>query len=139
MDLAPRQIDLIRRSWAALEGREAAFADLFYLRLFTLAPETRGLFAPDMRAQRRKLADTLGAIVETLDAPQAMIDGLGRRHAGYGVREAHYAPLGDALIWTLDCLLEERFDPETRRAWQTAISGLSARMIAAQQGAEAGE
>ena len=42
---------------------------------------------------------------------------LGRRHAGYGVTDAHYTPVGEALIWTLDKGLGPAFTPDVKDAW----------------------
>jgi hemoglobin-like flavoprotein len=42
---------------------------------------------------------------------------LGRRHAKYGVTDAHYDTVGAALIWTLEKGLGERFTADVREAW----------------------
>jgi hemoglobin-like flavoprotein len=42
---------------------------------------------------------------------------LGRRHAGYGVRDEHYATVAAALLWTLDQGLGDAFTPDVRAAW----------------------
>ncbi len=47
----------------------------------------------------------IGTVVHSLDnlAPLlGVIDGLGSRHVGYGVRDEHYAQVGEALLWTLE-------------------------------------
>jgi hemoglobin-like flavoprotein len=41
------------------------------------------------------------AIVDIpLDQIVPAVQALGRRHAGYGVREPHYATVGEALLWS---------------------------------------
>ena len=42
---------------------------------------------------------------------------LGGRHAGYGVKDYHYKTVGEALIWTLERGLADKFTPDVQRAW----------------------
>ena len=56
---------------------------------------------------------------------------LGRRHAGYGVREEHYATVGAALLWTLEQGLGDTFTTPVRDAWATAYGTLASVMIEA--------
>lgn len=127
-------ITLVRESFAAVVPIADEAAALFYRRLFEIAPETQALFGGDMRTQGRKLMTMIGTVVRSLDnlAPLlATIDDLGCRHVGYGIRDEHYATVGEALLWTLGQGLGERFTPETRDAWANAYALLSGRMMAA--------
>jgi len=58
---------------------------------------------------------------------------LGRRHAGYGVTDAHYDTVGVALLWTLERGLGSSFTPEVRAAWASAYGLLAGVMKAAAQ------
>jgi hemoglobin-like flavoprotein len=70
------------------------------------------------------------AIVDIpLDQIVPAVQALGRRHAGYGVREPHYATVGEALLWTLEQGLGEAFTPAVRNAWATAYGTLASVMI----------
>jgi hemoglobin-like flavoprotein len=42
---------------------------------------------------------------------------LGRKHVAYGTQAAHYGPVGEALLWTLERGLGPDFTPEVRDAW----------------------
>jgi hemoglobin-like flavoprotein len=44
----------------------------------------------------------------------------GRKHAGYGVIEAHYETVRTVLLWTLDRILGSEFTPEAQAAWTEA-------------------
>ena len=59
----PHQIQLVRSTWQQVLSIQAAAADLFYGRLFELAPETRPLFKRDIHAQGAMLMSTLDAVV----------------------------------------------------------------------------
>ena len=76
----------------------------------------------------------LGAVVESLDCIETMLDdlrALARRHNRYDVHEGHYASVGAALLWTLEQGLGFDFTPDVREAWVTVYGLLSSAMIAA--------
>lgn len=133
--MTPRQIDLIRASWSAVEPISDAAARLFYDRLFESDPAIKRLFAKtDMQAQRGILMQTLTLLVSSLDDFELVVpvlEALGRVHAGYGVRQRHYDTVEAALLWALDRGLGEAFDDETADAWATAYSAVASVMIEA--------
>ncbi|HET8784980.1 MAG TPA: globin family protein [Candidatus Limnocylindrales bacterium] len=133
--MTPRQIDLIRASWAAVEPISDDAARLFYDRLFELDPAIKRLFArTDMAAQRRILMQTLTLLVSSLDDFETVtpvLAALGRVHAGFGVRQGHYDTVEAALLWALDRGLGDAFDDETADAWATAYSAVASVMIEA--------
>jgi nitric oxide dioxygenase len=138
--MTPDQIRLVQASFQLVLPIAAQAAARFYRRLFSTDPGTRRLFAhTDLEAQGRKLMAAIGFVVGALHRPEAMLGtvrDLARRHAGYGVREEHYATVGAALLWTLEQGLGEEFTPETRDAWAAAYGLLSGAMIqAAREGA----
>ena len=108
-------------------------AGLFYGRLFEIAPETKPLFHGDMTEQGRKLMTTLAVVVnglKNLDAVLPAAKALAVRHVGYGVKAAHYKPVGEALIWTLATGLGPDFTPDVKESWLAAYGALSGVMIA---------
>lgn len=139
--MTPRQIALVQNSWKdVLAVRETA-AQLFYLRLFALDPSLQSMFKGDMREQGRKLVAMIGVAVAGLTRIETLvpvIEALGRRHAGYGVRDEHYVTVASALLWTLEQGLGARFTPEVRDAWTAAYGLLAGTMQgAARQEAKA--
>jgi nitric oxide dioxygenase len=128
-------IDRIRTSWAAVEPIADTAAGLFYGRLFELDPAIERLFRKtDMPSQRKVLMQTLTVVVKSLDKLDQIVpavQALGRRHAGYGVRERHYATVGEALLWTLEQGLGDAFTPEVRDAWAGAYGVLASVMMEA--------
>lgn len=124
----PEQILLVRRSWAKVASIQEQAARLFYARLFELDPQLKPLFKGDMAEQGRKLMGMVGMAVaglERLDSLIGSVRDMGRRHAGYGVRDQDYATVGAALIWTLEQGLGADFDAATRAAW-SRVYGLLA-------------
>ncbi|HYU15912.1 MAG TPA: globin domain-containing protein [Candidatus Acidoferrum sp.] len=125
----------IRRSWDLVKPIMETVADLFYRRLFEIAPQYRSLFKQDMEPQKRKLIAMLSFIVESLDWPDEswkdsiaveddlflVVLALGRRHIRlYRVTDEAYEAVGDALLWTFDYGLGEAFTRDIRDAWSKA-------------------
>lgn len=132
--MTPDQISLIQSSFQKVAPIADQAAALFYARLFEIAPEVKPLFKSDMTDQGRKLMGTLAVVVKGLDDLDAIVPAaqtLARRHVGYGVTAAHYPPVGEALLWTLETGLGDAFTAETRAAWAEAYGLLSSVMIAA--------
>ena len=55
---------------------------------------------------------------------------LAAAHAGVGVRAAHFAPMGVALMVTLAETLGEDYSPDLQAAWHAAYDHFAALMIA---------
>jgi hemoglobin-like flavoprotein len=53
---------------------------------------------------------------------------MGRRYAGYQVKEAHYDTVGIALLWTLENGLGASFTHEVKEAWGAAYGTLAMAM-----------
>ena len=124
----PIQIALVQRSFAQVAPIAEAAAEMFYRRLFELDPTLTRLFKGDIKQQGKTLMQMIGAAVRGLDDLAKLVpvvQQLGLRHPGYGVRPEHYASVGAALLWTLQQGLGAAFTPEVRAAW-TAVYGLLA-------------
>ena len=118
--MTSEQIKLIRETFAGIASRAELAALLFYKRLFELGPSLRPLFRGSIEAQGAKLTQMLAAAVRLLDKPESLVpvlEDLGRRHAGYGVRDEHYDTVGTALLWMLAEILRPKFTTEAREAW----------------------
>ena len=129
--LTADDIVLVRASFAKVLPIKDAAADLFYDRLFEIAPQLRGMFPVDLREQKQKLMAMIAAAVGSLDDLNALIPkvkALGARHAGYGVTVKDYATVAEALMWTLDRGLGEAFTPEVRSAWAKVYGVLAGTM-----------
>jgi hemoglobin-like flavoprotein len=122
------QKHLIRQTFDLVAPMAESVAAVFYRRLFELDPSLRAMFPPVLEDQGRKLMQMLGAAIGMLERPQqliAVLESLGKRHAGYGVRDEHYDTVGEALLWTLERGLGPVFTPEVQAAW-AALYGVVA-------------
>ena len=130
--MTPAQKSLVQKTFASVVPIADQAAGLFYGRLFELDPSLRPLFKNDMRVQGQKLMQMIGYAVNSLDALDQLVpavEGLGRKHVGYGVKEADYATVGAALLWTLEMGLGPAFTPEVKAAWAAVYQLLAETMI----------
>ena len=132
--MTPEQISLVKDSFKKIVPIAGVAADLFYDRLFSIAPKLRALFPEDMTEQKQKLMAMLATAVGNLhqmDHIALAVQDLGKRHVRYGVTNADYQPMGDALLWTLEQGLGVDFTPPVKVAWMEAYAMLAGIMAAA--------
>jgi len=136
--VAETQKQLVQESFALVEPIAEQAAKLFYNRLFEIAPELKALYKGDIAEQQRKLMATLKIAVAGLDDPERLVPGvqkLGQRHKGYGVVDENYNIVAQALLWTLEQGLGDKFTPEVCDAWTAVYTLLASVMIEAAAGA----
>ena len=132
--VSKRQIELVQASWAQVApiGEQAAM--LFYDKLFELDPDLKYLFHGDMQEQGKKLVQMIDVAVRGLSHLEAIVpavQALGRRHAGYGVKDVDYMTVANALLWTLGQGLGPAFTDEVCQAWTDVYMLLATTMQAA--------
>ena len=121
--MTPRQVALVRSSFAQAFGTQPALGERLYARLFAAQPELAELFRGDRARQAHALVEMLNTIIGCMDHHEHVVPlvfELGRRHCAYGVRSGHYEVFGEALLGTLQDGLGEAFGAEEREAWQAA-------------------
>lgn len=113
------EIKLVKRSWKILMGVDPSLlGETFYSKLFADHPELRSLFPKDMKEQYIKLTEMMSSIIMRLDHPDiiAMTE-MGARHIKYGVKQAHYKMVGEAMLWMLSKALGSEWNTPTAAAW----------------------
>ena len=129
--MTPEQVKLVKDSFRRVLPIAGVTADLFYDRLFEIAPEIRSLFPDDLVAQKKKFITMLATAVTNLNELEKIapvVKDLGMRHVAYGVNAKHYEPFGAALLWTLEESLGVEFTPPVRTAWTEAYMTLASVM-----------
>jgi hemoglobin-like flavoprotein len=130
--MTPIQIGHVRSSFALVEPIAQQAAALFYDNLFTADPKLRRLFQGNMAQQGARLMTMIGAAVDLLEEPDALVPvlrKLGARHVNYGVRDEHYATVGAALLKTLQQGLGNAYTDDVHAAWNALYSVVSATMM----------
>jgi hemoglobin-like flavoprotein len=129
--LTQKEIEIVQADWRSVLPIAAAAATMFYDRLFEIDPGLRPLFKSDLSEQKKKLVQMLGTAVSGLNDLAALVPAvraLGVRHAEYGVKPEHYAPVGSALLWTLKKGLGPSFDAIHETAWRNVYGLLAETM-----------
>jgi|TARA_Y100000815_G_scaffold273643_1_gene305426 hemoglobin-like flavoprotein len=137
-DMTPEQIEIVQSTFKKVAPISDAAADIFYDRLFLIAPDTRALFPEVMTDQKKKLMQMIGIAVNGLTNLEAIVPAvqdLGARHNGYNVTDAHYDSVGAALLFALSQGLGEDFTPEAEAAWAETYGLLASVMKEAQHAA----
>ncbi|MEC9347450.1 MAG: globin family protein [Pseudomonadota bacterium] len=118
--MTPDQIKMVQDSFKKVAPIADTAADIFYARLFEIAPQVRNLFPAEMTNQKKKLMQTLGVAVTNLHQVETIVpvvQDLGRRHVAYGVKPEHYDVVAQALLYTLEKGLGDAWTPDLKAAW----------------------
>ncbi|MDJ0395305.1 FAD-binding oxidoreductase [Rhodococcus sp. G-MC3] len=133
-----RAISLVRTTFkavAAVEGGPGKLTRSFYAILFARNPGVRDFFPASMEVQRDKLVTAIAYAIdqlEDLDRLLPFLGQLGRDHRKYGIVDAHYAAVGDALITALEQFAgNEIWTEEVDSAWREVIAVMAGTMIEA--------
>jgi hemoglobin-like flavoprotein len=125
------EIYVVKSSWAKVLPISTQAAEMFYRRLFDVAPELKALFKGDLHEQGQRLMHMINVAVNGLERWDHIVPtlhALGRRHAEYGVKDADYDAVASALLWTLEQGLGEAFTDDVKQAWNTAYTLLAGTM-----------
>lgn len=134
MKLSPEELAEIRVSMAVLKEKMEPASTSFYERLFEIAPELRDMFRADISEQGMRFMSTLALIVDCIDHEEELnpkIDRLAEGHAAYGVKPEHFAPMGQALMETMEAELGDALTGAQKAAWRQAYAVIARKMIAA--------
>ncbi|HYR28151.1 MAG TPA: globin family protein, partial [Thermoanaerobaculia bacterium] len=126
---------LVQQSFESVAARRGEAAELFYAKLFEIAPEVRPMFhRNDMRVQGEMLMNMLAAAVRGLDRLEELkpaLQDLGRRHAAYGVGIPHYAVVEACLLHTIEAMAGPSFNLDVKLAWTAIYNFIAQTMIEA--------
>jgi|GEM_PF-455542 len=131
--LTAEEVRLVQETFRKVDPFAPLVADLFYRRLFEIAPQMQRLFPADLTDQKAKLMAMLAIIVANLDQLEEIVPALrdlGRRHVAYGVGMEDYEPVRQALMWTLEQGLRQDFTPAARSAWEATFRAFTTQMMA---------
>jgi len=126
--LFSEQINIVENSFNQLLPEADSMAQIFYERLYEMAPTVRSLFKGDTSQRQKQLMSTLKNGVEGLSNLEEFVpkvQDFGHRYVGHRVKEKDYEKVGEALLWTLEQKLGQDFTPEVQEAWASAYTLLS--------------
>lgn len=141
--MTPAQLRILRNSFAKIEPVSDRFGEMFYERLFSIAPELRKMFGSDLKLQQAKFMKVIKEVIElhlrssislpitAQAADTAVIPGAfwsGKLHAAYGVTLEDFETMKTAVVWALEKTLGEDCSADVKDAWCTAYDILAGAM-----------
>jgi len=130
MDL---NINALETSFDHIAARGDELMDVFYARLFAVAPGVKPLFAgADLKRQKGMLLAALVLLrrsLRDLDSVTPKLRDLGARHVRYGAQPEHYPVVGDVLISSMAKIAGEAWTVEYELAWTEAFAVVAGAML----------
>jgi hemoglobin-like flavoprotein len=125
---------LLRATFDVVMDRRPDLTVRFYEILFERYPALAPMFPRNRAgAQARMLAEAIAAVLDHLEDAawlQSTLGALGARHTSYGVTDAMYAQVGDALLATLAEVAAEAWTAEVAAQWTAAYGAIAGMMQA---------
>jgi nitric oxide dioxygenase len=126
-------IDAIEASFDNVARRGDELMDVFYGRLFAVAPAVRPLFTgADLKRQKGMLLAALVLLrksLRNLEAVTPTLRDLGARHVRYGAMPEHYPVVGQVLIASMAEVAGDSWTVEFELAWTEAYDVVSGAML----------
>jgi len=126
-------IDALETSFDHVAPRGDELVEVFYERLFTVAPAVRPLFAgTDLKRQKAMLLAALVLLrksLRDLESVTPKLRDLGARHVRYGALPEHYPVVGQVLIASMAEIAGEAWTLEYELAWTEAFAVVSGAML----------
>ena len=123
-------IHSVQDSWGKIAPFAGAVAALFFDRIVEQDEIFRRIFTEDRRSAdiadfNRGMAVAVRSLGRLENVVPAAAD-MGRRAARYGLGDAQYRSVAEALIWSLERVMGSELAPAVRRAWGEAFLTLAA-------------
>lgn len=130
MDL---NINALETSFDHIASRGDELVDVFYGRLFAVAPGVEPLFAgTDLRRQKAMLLAALVLLrrsLRDLDSVTPKLRDMGARHVRYGAQPEHYPVVGEVLIASMAEIAGDAWTVEHELAWTEALAVVAGAML----------
>jgi hemoglobin-like flavoprotein len=132
-------LDALETSFDHIAPRGDELMDVFYTRLFAVAPAVKPLFAgTDLKRQKAMLLAALVLLrrsLRDLDSVTPALRELGARHVRYGALPEHYPVVGKVLIFSMAQVAGAAWTPDYEQAWTEAFTVVAGAMLDGAQSA----
>jgi len=126
-------IHALETSFDHVAARGDELMDVFYGRLFAVAPGVQPLFAgTDLKRQKGMLLAALVLLrrsLRDLDSVTPKLREMGARHVRYGAQPEHYPVVGEVLITSMAEIAAAAWTIEHQLAWTEAFAVVSGAML----------
>ena len=126
-------LDALETSFDLVAPKGDELMEIFYTRLFAVAPAVQPLFAgSDMKRQQAMLLSALVLLRKSLRDLERVVPtlrNLGARHVAYGAQAEHYPVVGEVLIGAMATVAGEAWEPRFAEAWGEAFGVVAGAML----------
>ena len=126
-------LDALETSFDLVAPKGDELMEIFYARLFAVAPAVQPLFAgSDMKRQQAMLLSALVLLRKSLRDLERVVPtlrNLGARHVAYGAQAEHYPVVGEVLIGAMATVAGEAWEPRFEAAWAEAFGVVAGAML----------
>jgi len=126
-------LDALETSFDLVAPKGDELMEIFYTRLFAVAPAVQPLFAgSDMKRQQAMLLSALVLLRKSLRDLERVVPtlrNLGARHVAYGAQPEHYPVVGEVLIGAMATVAGEAWEPRFEAAWAEAFGVVAGAML----------
>ena len=126
-------LDALETSFDLVAPKGEELMEIFYVRLFAVAPAVQPLFAgSDMKRQQAMLLSALVLLRKSLRDLERVVPtlrNLGARHVAYGAQPEHYPVVGEVLIGAMASVAGEAWEPRFAQAWGEAFGVVAGAML----------
>lgn len=126
------KIHRIRYSWGRIVAYREKAGQVFYGKLFALAPDLRPLFEQNVEVQNKKLILAVTVIVSKLNKLENLeqeMHWLGRMHRGFDLQALHFELFSKSFLEMLRVISRDLWDEATEEAWQELLEIISQAML----------
>jgi hemoglobin-like flavoprotein len=126
-------LDALETSFDLVAPKGDELMEIFYTRLFAVAPAVQPLFAgSDSKRQQAMLLSALVLLRKSLRDLERVLPtlrNLGARHVAYGAQAEHYPVVGEVLIGAMATVAGEAWEPRFAAAWGEAFGVVAGAML----------
>uniref|UniRef100_A0A7S4PAX6 Globin family profile domain-containing protein n=3 Tax=Guillardia theta TaxID=55529 RepID=A0A7S4PAX6_GUITH len=121
--LREKRSEIVLHQWQHMKDNVDVeyLGEVFWKHLNNISPEQTHLFRRSLRMWGSLLFHIMDMLVVSITEPADFFDQLFEltlRHVRYGVRSEYLNPFGQALIFTLQDIMETEFDEKSEKAWK---------------------
>jgi hemoglobin-like flavoprotein len=149
-DIRFATIEAVDVSWnciRAIPNYEAVAGEILFRKIFELAPSALGMYSfgahfvdddglyssPLFLRHAKGVVQMLDAAIQMLgpdmEPLSQILRNLGAKHTHYGVLPPHYAIVGQALLYTLETALGDKWTPQVQSGWEGIYQFVSTTMM----------
>jgi len=126
--LSEKTKEIVKATAPVLQEKGVEITTRMYARMAEEQPNLKALFANTRDGQAERLASAVLAYsknIDNLDALQASVEAIAKKHVGAKVLPEHYPLVGQLLLAAMQDVLGDALDEPTLEAWAEAYTFLA--------------